>query len=72
MNRRTILSEKHVTILPQRERAEDLALRLDGALGMVVASPEGADIYLGDLITMGCEISDLLREIAGMPALTRF
>jgi hypothetical protein len=65
------LSEKAVTILQHEERARDIALRLDQALGLVVASPEGADIYLGDLITMGCEISDLLREIGGLPALSR-
>jgi len=61
------LSEKHVTI-PQ-QKAADLAIRLDEALALVCASPEGADIYLGDLITMGVEISDLLREIAGLPRL---
>lgn len=66
-----MMSEKRVTILSQKERAQDLALRLDEALGLVVASPEGADIYLGDLITMGCEISDLLREVGGLPALSR-
>lgn len=64
------MSEKRVTILSQRDRAKDLALRLDEALGLVVASPDGADIYLGDLIIMGSEISDLLREIGGLPALT--
>lgn len=64
------LSEKAVTIL-QQQKAADLAIKLDEALGLVVAHPEGADIYLGDLITMGCEISDLLREIGGLPALVR-
>lgn len=63
------LSEKAVTNLQHRERAKDLALRLDESLGLVVASPDGADIYLGDLITMGTEISDLLREIAGLHSL---
>lgn len=63
------LSEKPVTILQQKKAAE-LALRLDEGIGLVVASPEGADIYLGDLIMMGCEISDLLREIGGLPALS--
>lgn len=66
-----MMSENRVTILSQKERAEDLALRLDEALGLVVASPDGADIYLGDLIVMGTEISDLLREIGGLPALSR-
>ena len=64
------LSENRVTIL-QQKKAADLATRLDEALGLVVASPEGADIYLGDLITMGCEISDLLREVGGLPPLPR-
>lgn len=54
-----------------RRRAADLALKLDEGLGLVVASPEGADIYLGDIIVMGCEISDLLREVGGLPALVR-
>jgi hypothetical protein len=64
------MSENRVTIL-QQQKAADLATRLDEALGLVVASPEGADIYLGDLITMGCEISDLLREVGGLPPLRR-
>lgn len=55
----------------QTARARELALKLDEGLALVVASPEGADIYLGDLITMGCEISDLLREVGGLPALSR-
>lgn len=62
------MSEKAVTI-SQQQRAADLAVKLDEALGLVVASPEGADIYLGDLIVMGREISDLLREIGSLPAL---
>lgn len=66
-----MMSEKAVTILSQQDRAKDLVLRLDEALGLVVASPEGADIYLGDLIVMGAEISDLLREVGGLPALDR-
>lgn len=65
-----MMSEKAVAILSQQDRAKDLALRLDEALGLVVASPEGADIYLGDLIVMGTEISDLLREVGGLPALS--
>lgn len=64
------LSEKAVTIL-QRQRAAELAVKLDEGIGLVVAHPEGSDIYLGDLITMGCEISDLLREVGGLPALAR-
>lgn len=64
------MSEKRVTIL-QQQKAADLASRLDEALGLVVASPDGADIYLGDLVLMGCEISDLLREVGGLPALSR-
>lgn len=64
------MSENRVTIL-QQEKAADLAIKLDEALGLVVASPEGADIFLGDLIMMGCEISDLLREVGGLPALSR-
>lgn len=55
----------------QRKSAGDLALKLDEGLGLVVASPEGADIYLGDLIVIGAEISDLLREIGGLPVLSR-
>lgn len=62
------MSENSVTI-SQQKRAADLALKLDEGLGLVVASPEGADIYLGDLIVLGTEISDLLREIGGLPAL---
>lgn len=64
------LSENRVTIL-QQKRAADLALKLDEGLGLVVASPEGADVYLGDLIVMGTEISDLLREVGGLAALSR-
>lgn len=64
------MSEKQVTIL-QQEKAAELALKLDEGLGLCVAHPEGADIYLGDLIIMGAEISDLLREIGGLPALSR-
>jgi hypothetical protein len=64
------LSENRVTIL-QQKRAAELALKLDEGLGLVVASPEGADIYLGDLIIMGVEISDLLREVGGLPPLAR-
>lgn len=64
------MSEKRVTIL-QQKRAADLATRLDEALGLVVASPEGADIYLGDMIVMGADISDLLREVGGLPPLSR-
>lgn len=64
------LSEKPVPIL-QQKRAADLALKLDEGLGLVVANPDGADIYLGDLIILGAEISDLLREVGGLPALSR-
>lgn len=64
------LSENRVTI-SQQQRAADIALKLDEGLGLVVASPEGADIFLGDIITMGTDISDLLREIGGLPALVR-
>lgn len=63
------MSEKPLSFYSQK--AADLAIRLDEALGLVVASPEGADIYLGDLIIMGAEISDLLREIGGLAALSR-
>lgn len=64
------LSENSVTIL-QQQKAAELAVKLDEGLGLVVAHPEGADVYLGDLITMGCEISDLLREVGGLPPLRR-
>lgn len=63
------LSENRVTNWQQK--ASDLALKLDEGLGLVVASPEGADIYLGDLIMLGAEISDLLREVGGLPTLSR-
>lgn len=61
------LSENAVTI--SQQKARDLAIRLDEALALVCGSPEGADVYLGDLIVMGVEISDLLREIGGLPRL---
>ena len=43
------------------EIAKGLADRLDEALALVPASPEGADIFLGDMILLGVEISDFLR-----------
>ncbi len=61
------MSEKPVTILQQR--AADLAIKIDEALALVPQSPDGVEVAAGDMLFLGPEISNLLREIAGMPAL---
>ena len=55
--------------MTRAEIAKGLADRLDEALGLVPASPEGADIFLGDMILLGVEISDFLRFLENEEAI---
>lgn len=63
------MSEKDVTILQQR--AKELAVQVDAALSLVPQSEDGVDLAAADMLFMGPEISDLLREVAGLPAYKR-
>jgi hypothetical protein len=45
------------------EKARGLADRLDSALALVPSNPEGADIFLGDMILLAAEISYFLRTV---------
>lgn len=64
------MSEKQVTIL-QQERAIQLALAIDQALALVPQSSDGVEVAAGDMLMLGPDISDLLREIGGLTALVR-
>lgn len=64
------MSEKPVTIL-QQERAIQLALAIDGALALVPQSADGVEVAAGDMLMLGPDLSDFLREIGGLPALPR-
>lgn len=64
------MSEKRVTIL-QQERAIQLALAVDQALALVPQSADGVEVAAADMLLLGPDISDFLREIGGMPALSR-
>lgn len=64
------MSEKQVTIL-QQERAIQLALAVDQALSLVPQSADGVEIAAADMLMLGPDISDFLREIGGLPAFPR-
>lgn len=64
-----ITSEKRVTILQQR--ATELVTKIDEALALVPQSTDGVEVAAGDMLLLGPEISDLLREVAGLPAYVR-
>lgn len=63
------LPENRVTILQQR--AADMAIKIDEALALVPQSPDGVEVASGDMLFLGPEISDLLREVGGLPPLSR-
>ena len=64
------MSEKRVTIL-QQQKAAELALKIDEALALVPQSADGVEVAVGDMLMLGPEISDLLREIGGLPPMQR-
>lgn len=64
-----ILSEKPLSFYSQK--AADLATQIDAALSLVPQSEDGVDLAAADMLFLGPDISDLLREIAGMPPLSR-
>lgn len=52
-------------------RAIGLATQVDQALALVPQSADGVEVAAGDMLMLGPEISDLLREIGGLPAFQR-
>jgi hypothetical protein len=61
------LSENRVTIWQQK--AIEIATKVDEALALVPQSEDGVEVAAGDMLFLAPDISNLLREIAGMPAL---
>jgi hypothetical protein len=51
--------------------AAELAVKIDEALALVPQSADGVEVAAGDMLMLGPEISDLLREIAGLPPFVR-
>jgi hypothetical protein len=52
-------------------RAAELAIKIDEALALVPQSTDGVEVAAGDMLMLGPEVSDLLREIAGLPPFVR-
>lgn len=52
-------------------RAAGLAVKIDEALALVPQSTDGVEVAAGDMLMLGPELSDLLREIGDLPPFQR-